>query len=199
MANENTTRPAREIVGKLSLLSLGVPQAALADENVNKVTMGKIVGRASGLVRRTKKDEVSGTIEKLRGLRGSFLSLPDDPKRAEKQSSVLYLPDGLGAGMLDRFEEAEANGEVITIDVALEAFVERAKNPAGYSWGGRSLLPEGSQVTEDPAMEVMRLAGLAPAALSLEDRGISDQPDPELDAPTEADPAPAKAGSGKKS
>lgn len=196
---ENTTVIRPEIIGKISLLSLGVPAAALADENVNKATMGVIVGRATGLVRRTKKNEVTGVEEKLRGLRGTFRAMPADPKRAEKRSSVLYLPDGLGAGMLDRFEEAEKQGEVISIDLAIEAFVERAKNAAGYSWGGRSLLPEGEGVTQDPAVEVMRLAGLVEAAPALTDQtGQAEAPaaDP---VPEVADPAPAKAGSGKKS
>lgn len=193
MTNE-TTRPATETVGKLSMLSLGVPQGALADENVNKATMGRIFGRATGIVRRTKKNEQEGTEEKLRGLRGSFIAIPADEKRAQKKSSVLYLPEGLGGGMLDRFEMAEKDGELITIDIALEGFVERAKNPSGYSWGARSLLPEGTDgVTEDPAMEVMRLAGAAPAAPAIADQ--SGDADPIL--PVDNDPEPATKASKK--
>jgi hypothetical protein len=160
---ETKPRPATEIVGKLSPAALGVPQAALSDDTVNKATMGQIFGQITGIVRRTKKDDVTGETQKLRGFRGSFIAIPNDTKRPEKRSSVLYLPEGLAGGLLDRFDAADSDGEVISANVALELFVERAKNPAGYSWGGRSMLPDDG-VNEDPAAEVMRLAGVAPRA-----------------------------------
>lgn len=189
-------RPATEIVGKLSVLSLGVPQAALADENVNKVTMGTIIGKATGIVRRQKKNEMTGLTENLRGLRGSFLARPADTKRPEKRSSVLYLPEGLGGGMIDAFDDADRNGEIISANIALECFVERAKNPAGYSWGGRSLLPETEQsIQSDPVAEVMALAGLGRAP-ALEDKsGEAETASAEM--PSQAEPAPAAKGKGK--
>ncbi|MGE3387928.1 MAG: hypothetical protein AB7K41_14455 [Bdellovibrionales bacterium] len=191
MTDTNTSRPATEIVGKLSVLSLGVPQAALADENVNKATMGVIIGKATGIVRRQKKNEMTGLSENLRGLRGSFLARPADAKRPEKRSSVLYLPEGLGGGMIDAFDAADKDGEIISANIALECFVERAKNPAGYSWGGRSLLPETEQsIQSDPVAEVMALAGMGRAP-AIEDKSGEPVAAPAEGAASEPVAAPA--------
>lgn len=187
MTEETVSRPKTEIVGKLAPAALGVPQAALADESVNKATMGKIIGQITGMVRRTKKDEMTGETSKLRGFRGSFLAIPADSKRPEKRSSILYMPEGLAGGLLDRFDQADQDGELITANLAIELFVERAKNPAGYSWGGRSLLPDDG-VNDDPVAAVMKLAGLSTPAAAIADKSGEDEV-----AQTSPDTAKAKA------
>lgn len=153
-------RPPKETIGKISLLVLGAPQGALADDNINKATMGKIVGIVTGAMVRTVK-KLDGTVETFEGLKGNFMAIPEDVRRPYSQSSILYLPEGIGGALLERFKEADKNGEIITAEIALEAFVHRAKNPAGYSWGARNIIEEKADAS-DP-MQALLSRAMAPA------------------------------------
>lgn len=153
---EQQIRPPMEAKTIVKCASLGQPMAALADDSVNKVVVGRIIGYAVGVSHSTVEDRMTGEVKDIRSLVGSFKAIPTDLKRACTSAAKLGLPEHMTAPILNYFEppgtersKGGVTGEMV--QVAFDIGVERAKNPAGYSWYAIPLLAPGER---DPITEM---------------------------------------------
>ena len=127
--------------------SLGHPMAALgADENLNKVILGVIVGIATAVSINEVVDAETGEVKKLASLRGSFRAIPRDEKRPIVTSARLGLPAHILQPIVDLLS---SDSSVASVELAWELGVERSKNAAGYSWFGSPLLRHGADPLEE--------------------------------------------------
>lgn len=136
------------MVAKVSQRSLGNPQMLIADEknkNENKFFLGTIIGNASGISRRTSPDG-----EKVHeGLKGTFETIPNSKDVEPVSSGTLYLPEGMVENFLAPFRGEKPP---TAVDIAIEVYVVRAKNPQGYSWELNPLIAQESE--NDPLKSV---------------------------------------------
>lgn len=125
------------MVSKLSVRSLGDPRKVIvnAPENETRWLHGTIIGEASGISKRTSPDG-----EKIHeGLAGVFEAIPTDAANEAQTSGVLYLPEGMAENFIKPFRGDNA---LSAMQLAIEVYVVRAKNPQGYSWELKPLLAE---------------------------------------------------------
>lgn len=122
--------------------SLGHPMVHLADENINKVIAGRIIGIATGISVSSVEDRETGEIKQLKSLTGNFKAIPRDEKKAITVSAKLGLPLHIIGAAIAALEAGKDTGNV-SVSIALDLGVERAGNATGYSWYGISLIPEG--------------------------------------------------------
>jgi len=137
------------MVAKLSTRSLGDPRKVVvnAPETENRWMMGTLIGKADGLSKRTSPDG-----EKVHeGLKGVFAAIPSDPKGEEQQSAVLYLPEGMAENFLAPFRGANP---VAAMNIGIEVYIMRAKNPQGYSWELKPILA--AEAKDDPLAELRK-------------------------------------------
>lgn len=156
--SDETQRPV-EMKTAIKASSVGSPMVALADENVNRMLLGRVIGYAFTVSTAQIEDRLSGEMKTLKSLKGSFEAIPYDVNKPIVRSAKLQLPEHILAGVIDYMEGSGETGEVIS--VGFELGVERAKNAAGYSWFARPLIDLG---TADPLLKLRgELAGPAGA------------------------------------
>jgi hypothetical protein len=122
---------------KLAAKDMGDPKTTLGTKD--KAVLGTIIGYATDVSRR--KDP-SGEKEFL-GLAGSFEAIPADPKMDTVQSGICYLPGGMDGPMIAALQETDDKGKRKnpSVEFAIEISVIKAKNPQGYSWEARPVVP----------------------------------------------------------
>ncbi len=102
------------------------PKRILAGKD-ESVVLGTIYGIATGIATTvTEKDEL------LEGLRGQFRFI--DADGSQSSAYVLWFPSGMGTDLIDAAREPGSH-----VQFAMRVIVERADNPAGYSWGLENL------------------------------------------------------------
>lgn len=166
--NDTSTKRITETKTIVKCSSLGQPMAALAD-HINKAVLGRIIGYGIRTGHEYLEDSQTGEVKDVRHLVGSFMAIPRDEKRPRVQSSKLGLPEHIGSVGYDFFETSGEKLREYTkknvgqmLYVAFDIGVERAKNPAGYSWFGIPLIEPGA---DDPlALLEQRLATGEPVA-----------------------------------
>lgn len=138
---------------------------ALLDEKENSVTVGTIIGIASGIKHGKQADGVTP----IKGLSGNFEGTPADPEHDTVQSGVCYLPEAFMNPIFDILEDDEQGGPV---QFAAEVILVRAENAAGYSW---ALRPAGDMHAKqnDPLASLRSAlpAPKAPAAIADQSKG----------------------------
>jgi hypothetical protein len=163
---------APSAIGKITISNLGcIPAASVVEGQSSPIA--QIYGIANG---------IKSVVDKNRGevyeaITGSFEGVNTKTRRVY-QSGVLYLPSGihglLEAAVKGQFHEEvrSESGEVTRkahydfndVRFALEVSVVKAKNPAGYSYEAKSLIPA---VKDDP-MSAIREAIAASAQKTIE-------------------------------
>ena len=156
------SRPPDEVRPIVKQSHVGNPAVILADDKINKILLGQVMGYAHSVSFSNVPDPLTGEIREVRSLLGTFEATPIDPTKARTTSSKLGLPVHMIGPICDYLEENEEKRPIAQI--AFDIGVERAKNPAGYSWYGINLLPDAI----DPLVELrakisatrqLRLAG----------------------------------------
>jgi len=143
--NNATARPV-EVVTLLKQSSLGHPLAELAaNENINKVFKGLVIGYAVQIYNSKVEDRETGEIKQLRSLGGSFRAVPEKADLPIRTSNKLGLPAHIMQPVVDLLEEQKGTG--LIVQVAWKLYVERSKNAAGYSWVAEPLMELG---VDDP-------------------------------------------------
>lgn len=130
---------------KLTVKQLGNPKRASVDNT--DVVLGTIFGRATGM-----KVKVDGAGNAHEAIVGTFEGRSADGKTIVR-SAMLYLPGGLHESIVERIKEM--NGAPAEFAVEIKAMP--AANPAGYSYGMRSLVP--MTATSDPLAAIRAAAG----------------------------------------
>jgi hypothetical protein len=136
------------MVGKITISNLGcIPAAAVVEGQTSPIA--RIYGIASG---------IKSVVDKNRGdvyesITGSFEGVNLKTGNIY-QASVVYLPAGIHGllenavkGIVDEAGKQQFN----SVKFALEIGVVKAKNPAGYSYEAKSLVPA---VVDDPLAEM---------------------------------------------
>jgi hypothetical protein len=137
------------LVPKLSPRSMGWTKAIIATAVADITDKDKIfIGRVAGIVTGFKEtlDEKTGNIQL--GLKGSFKALGNKPDEngvlPEVRSGVCYLPGGIQETVEAAFTEARGSGENerkgATVAFAVDLYVRRANNAAGYSYEAETLM-----------------------------------------------------------
>ena len=152
------------MVGKLTISNLGcIPAAAVVEGQTTPIA--RIYGIASGIKQVVDKnrgdayESITGSFEGINLKTGNVY-----------QASVVYLPAGIH-GLLENAVKGtltpavkDADGKVVkeakqdynSVKFALEIGVVKAKNPAGYSYEAKSLVPA---VVDDPLAEMRTAIG----------------------------------------
>lgn len=144
--------------GKVSLSTFKPKDHGQAVYKDKPLTLGLIVGVASGV---SRKNNVEDPDKPFVGLVGNFRCLLGDSVETAMansvgvQSGICYLPD---AWLLPIVEMID-NGEASSVEFAHKVSIERAENPAGYSWILSPLTPPAAN---DPLNAV--LSRITPAA-----------------------------------
>ena len=153
---------APSAIGKITISNLGcIPAAAVVEGQSSPIA--RIYGIANGI--KTVVDKNRGEV--FEAITGSFEGVNTKTGKVY-QSGVLYLPSGIH-GLLESAVKGEFHPEVkneageVTrkgyhdfndVRFAMELSVVKAKNPAGYSYEAKSLVPA---VKDDP-MAAIRAA-----------------------------------------
>lgn len=139
------------MVSKLTARSLGDPRKVVvnAPESETRWLHGTIIGEATGISKRTAADG-----EKIHeGLQGVFEGVPVDPAGQTVRSSVLYFPEGMAENFLKVFRPADNYTPPNAMQIGVEVYLFRAKNPQGYSW---ELVPLVAAVDASDPLEIVR-------------------------------------------
>ena len=142
------------MVGKLTISNLGcIPAAAVVEGQSSPIA--RIYGIASGIKQVVDKnrgdvyESITGDFEGVNLKTGAIY-----------QASVLYLPSGIH-GLLENAVKSTVDADTgkqsyNSVKFALEIAVVKAKNPAGYSYEAKSLVPA---VVDDPLAEMRAAIG----------------------------------------
>jgi hypothetical protein len=151
---------------KITLSDFKPKRIASEPDTVNRLFVGTLVGRATGVVRRTDTNKQE-TYEGLGGLFEANVTGSDAPV----QSGVLFMPDtfinSLIAMLSDKTDSK--TGEIITpaadaVQVAYKVFVVRDGNPQGYSWQLESIVDPTVEKAPDPLEALRKLVAPTPQA-----------------------------------
>lgn len=147
----------REQTSKLTLANMGMPALvndATKRDAQGRYYVGRIVGRVDSLCERTSpKDQT-----KFEGLEGNFIFIPSEPGREELESGVMFIPDAFHNLIAEQFREAIAKDAGASIEFVLNVYSIQAKNPAGYSWVMKPVVPF---VGKHPLDNMLALAAAA--------------------------------------
>ena len=153
---------APSAIGKITISNLGcIPAAAVVEGKASPIA--RVYGIASGI--KTVVDKNRGEV--YEAITGQFEGVNVKTGKVY-QSAVLYLPSGIH-GLLEnavkgQYHEEQRNdaGDILRkahydfndVRFAMELSVVKAKNPAGYSYEAKSLVPA---VVDDPMAAIRAL------------------------------------------
>lgn len=165
----------KTLKAKITLTDFRPDRIKAEKEDVRRMLLGTLIGRATGIVTRTSPDKTT----KFEGLGGDFEMhvIGDD---GPASSGVLFMPDTFTnpiIGMLSD-EVDKSSGEIIkpgaaAVILAYKVFAVRANNPQGRSWELEAI---SDPKAEEPVDHLSAIRGLL-------------EPQAQLEAPKEKAPA----------
>lgn len=155
------------LLSKVSLANFKPKQILALPEETRELSLGHIVGIASGI----KVGKQADGVTPYEGMKGDFKIVR--PDGSEERSGVCFLPDAFMSPILGMLrDETDADGEVVreavkSVQLGFEVLVIRADNPAGYSWKLKPLL---QPAQNDPLAELSKLIPAPTPAPAIEDK-----------------------------
>lgn len=145
-------------VSKITLTTFNPKRIAAEKEEVRRLFLGTLIGRATGLVERNSPDQSQTYI----GLGGMFEAKVTGAEPVS--SGVLFIPETFQQELQDMLTDTldPKSGEVITkaaasVMFSYRIFCVRANNAQGYSWEIESVLDPKMEVDIDPLAELRAL------------------------------------------
>lgn len=170
---------------------LATSVAAITD--ADKIFLGRVAGIVTGF--KETIDEKTGNIQL--GLKGSFKAISDkvDEKGVllEIRSGVCYLPGGIQETVETAYKGARGEGanerKNATVAFAVDLYVRRANNAAGYSYEAETLMtPEENDPLAGLFSQALETKALPSKTIAAPKSDVSSLP-----APAPETPAPEKA------
>lgn len=161
--------------GKITLSDFKPKRIANEPDGVNRLLLGTLIGRATGVVTRTDSNKQ----ESYEGLGGMFEALVTGSD-APVQSGILFMPDSFIKPLIDMLSDKtdSKTGEIITpaadaVQVAYKVFVVKDGNPQGYAWQLESIQDPTAEKEPDPLEKLRNLVSAPAPTLAIEDAKAS--------------------------
>lgn len=162
---------------KITLTSFRPKRIAAEADEVRKLLLGTLIGRANGTVERVSP---SGD-QKYVGLGGRFeANIVGDNQPV--QSGVLFMPETFQSGLVEMLSDKidSKTGEILehgadAVNIAFRVYVVRDGNAQGYAWELESIVDPTAEAEVDPLSDLRKLMMSAPKLVAIEDGSETDE------------------------